>query len=179
MNLDRRRLLVVALAGSAGLIGLSGLAACSGQSEPALVPVDIDAGTACDLDGMLLADYAGPKAQLYYQGDARPHWCCDTVEMFNTLLRPEQERPIRAVFVQDMAKADWDQPRGHWFDARTGVYVLGSKRHGSMGPTLASFQQEADARTFMSRYGGRVLRYAEVTPEMVDLSGGALHDGRM
>ncbi|HBO80662.1 MAG TPA: nitrous oxide reductase accessory protein NosL, partial [Cupriavidus sp.] len=39
---------------------------------------------------------------------------------FNTLLRPEQARPIRAVFVQDMAKADWERPRGNWFDARTG-----------------------------------------------------------
>jgi copper chaperone NosL len=142
-------------------------------------PVEIDAATSCDLDGMLLGDYPGPKAQLYYTGDARPHWCCDTVEMFNTLLRPEQARPIRAVFVQDMAKADWERPRGNWFDARTGFYVQGSKRHGSMGPTLASFQQEADARTFVGQYGGKMLRFAEVTPEMVDLSGGALHDKRM
>ncbi|HBO80661.1 MAG TPA: nitrous oxide reductase accessory protein NosL, partial [Cupriavidus sp.] len=64
-------------------------------------------------------------------------------------------------------------------DARTGFYVQGSKRHGSMGPTLASFQQEADARTFVEQYGGKMLRFAEVTPEMVDLSGGALHDKRM
>jgi copper chaperone NosL len=48
-----------------------------------------------------------------------------------------------------------------------------------MGPTVASFRQEADARTFMARDGGKLLRYAEVTPEMVDLSGGAQHDGRM
>ena len=73
---------------------------------------------------MLLSDYPGPKAPLYYQGDARPHWCCDTVEMFNTVLKPEQARPIRAVLVQDMALADWEHPRGHWFDARTGWYVL-------------------------------------------------------
>ena len=176
MNHDRRRLLAVALAGSAGLLAM---AACSKQTDTTIAPVEIDAATSCDLDGMLLGDYPGPKAQLYYTGDARPHWCCDTVEMFNTLLRPEQARPIRAVFVQDMAKADWERPRGNWFDARKGFYVQGSKRHGSMGPTLASFQQEADACTFVAQYGGKMLRFAEVTPEMVDLSGGALHDKRM
>ena len=48
-----------------------------------------------------------------------------------------------------------------------------------MGPTVASFRLEADARAFIARDGGKLLRYAEVTPDMVDLSGGALHDGRM
>jgi copper chaperone NosL len=179
MNPDRRRLLVAALAGSAGVITLTALAACGRQAEATPVPAEVDSASTCDLDGMLLADYPGPKAQLYYLGDPKPHWCCDTVEMFNTLLKPEQARQIRAVSVQDMALADWDHPRGHWFDARTGYYVFGSRRHGSMGPTVASFRQEADARTFMARDGGKLLRYAEVTPEMVDLSGGAQHDGRM
>ncbi len=176
MNLDRRRMLVAALVGSAGLLGL---AACGRQAEATLVPAEVDAASTCDLDGMLLADYPGPKAQLYYEGDPNPHWCCDTVEMFSTLLKPEQSRPIRAAWVQDMAQADWDHPRGHWFDAKTGFYVFGSRRRGSMGPTVASFWQEADARAFITREGGKLLRYAEVTPAMVDLSGGAQHDGRM
>jgi len=57
--------------------------------------------------------------------------------------------------------------------------VLGSKRHGSMGPTAASFATESAAQTFMQQHGGRLLRYAEIQPGMVDLSGGALHDTRM
>lgn len=57
--------------------------------------------------------------------------------------------------------------------------MFGSRRRGSMGPTVASFRLEADARAFIARDGGKLLRYAEVTPDMVDLSGGALHDGRM
>jgi copper chaperone NosL len=78
-----------------------------------------------------------------------------------------------------MGQADWDQPRGHWIDARQAFYVLGSQRHGSMGPTAASFAGEAEAQTFVQQHGGRLLRYAEIKPEMVDLSGGALHDTRM
>jgi len=64
-------------------------------------------------------------------------------------------------------------------DGKTALYVVGGKRHGSMGPTIGSFAQEADAKRFAAEYGGKVLRFAEITPAMVDLSGGALHDTRM
>ena len=170
MKLNRRHLLLAALAS---------LAACGEKSGPGLAPVEIDAATACELDGMLLADYPGPKAQIFYGNQAKPVFNCDTVEMFNTLLRPEQIKNIRAVYVQDMGLADWEQPRGHWIDAKGAFYVLGSKRQGSMGPTIASFKLEADAKKFAAEQGGRVLRFDEVKPEMVDLSGGALNDGGM
>lgn len=84
---------------------------------------------------MLLADYPGPEAQIFYAGQAAPLFFCDTVELVNTLLRPEQVRKMVAVYVQDMGQADWERPRGDWIDAQTALYVLGSKRHGSMGPT--------------------------------------------
>jgi copper chaperone NosL len=176
MTLSRRSLL-----GAGGAAVLAWLAGC-GRAErdsAAVVPAQIDAASTCDLDGMLLADYPGPKAQVHYAGVAAPVFFCDTVELFSALLRPEQVRTVRAAFVQDMGQADWDKPVGHWFDARTGWYVVGSKRHGSMGPTFASFVAEADARKFSGQYGGKVLRYAEVTPAMADLSGGALHDTKM
>lgn len=156
------------------------LVGCGRQDETKpLVALEIDPRTTCDLDGMLLADYPGPKAQIHYVGVAEPVFFCDTVELFNTVLRPEQVRAIAGVFVQDMGKADWAQPRGHWIDAKAGIYVLGSKRHGSMGPTIASFASQADAQAFAQEWGGKLLSFAEIKPEMVDLSGGALHDSRM
>lgn len=171
--MTRRSMLFTALLGSA-LVGCD-----QSSSTRPLAPVEIDAHTTCDLDGMLLADYPGPKAQIHYAGQDAPIFFCDTVEMFHTLLVPEQVKAVRAVYVQDMGKADWEQPRGNWIDAKSGIYVLGSKRHGSMGPTIASFAQESDARKFAAQWGGRLLRYAEVKPDMVDLSGGALHDSKM
>jgi copper chaperone NosL len=164
---------------SAALCVLAGLSACGDKAETAVVAVEIDPATTCDLDGMLLADFPGPKAQIHFKNEAKPTFYCDTVEMFNTLLKPEQVKPIRAVMVQDMGKADWDQPRGNWFDARSGIYVLGSKRKGSMGPTIASFAQEADAQAFAAKHGGKVLRFGQITRDMVDLSGGAQQDTRM
>jgi len=155
------------------------LAGCSGRQEPPLQPVDFTASTACALDGMLLADYGGPKAQIHYAGVVAPEFLCDTVEMFSLLLKPEQVRAVRAVYTQDMAQADWAQPRGHWFDAKTGFYVVGSKRHGAMGPTIPGFRQQADAQKFAAQHGGKVVAFADVTPQMADLSGGAQQDTRM
>ena len=156
------------------------LAGCDrerGSTAPS--PVEIGSETACHLDGMLLAEYPGPKAQIHYEGQAEPAFFCDTVEMFAMLLRPEQVRVVRAVFVQDMGRAEWTRPIGAWIDAKSGFYVLGSRKHGSMGPTIASFAQEADAVRFAGQHGGKVLKFADVKPEMVDLSGGALHDSKM
>lgn len=168
-------------AASAVFAGLPGLAGCSGRDTDGKppAPVEITSSTACELDGMLLAEYPGPKAQVHYVGTPAPVYFCDTVEMFATLLRPEQVRTVAAAFVQDMGRADWDRPQGQWIDARQAVYVRGSKRLGSMGPTLASFAQEADAQRFIAQWGGAMLRYAEIKPEMVDLSGGANFDTRM
>ena len=169
----RHRLVLAAFAATV-LVGC-------GQSatETAVLPLEINQGTSCSLDGMLLADYPGPKAQIHYAGQAEPDFFCDTVEMFHMFLNPEQVRVVRGIFVQDMGKADWDQPRDHWIDAKTAYYVHGSKRLGSMGPTIASFALEKDATQFAAKHGGKLFRFAEITPDMVVLDGGALHDKSM
>lgn len=154
------------------------LPGCAREAGPATAQNFGDA-TACALDGMLLAEYPGPKAQIHYQGEDAPQFLCDPVEMFSLLLRPEQVKVVRAAYVQDMEKTDWERPREAWIDAKTAFYVLGSKRHGSMGPTIGSFAQEADATKFAAEHGGKVLRFGDIKADMVDLSGGALHDTRM
>lgn len=159
------------------LLGALLLAACSEPAKPAL-PLEIATDTACALDGMILLDFPGPKAQIHYdQGE--PDFFCDTREMFSIFLQPEQKKRITAIYTQDMGKADWTRPEGQWIDAKSAFYVVGSPRRGSMGPTVPSFALEADARQFAAQYGGKVLRFGEVTLDMVDLRGGANHDERM
>ena len=172
--LDRRRFLIASAA--AGL-----LAACGGSSDGsgAVAALEIDRSTSCALDGMLLADYPGPKAQVHYSGLAQPDWFCDTLEMFNVYLNPEQARLVTGMFVQDMGKTPWDKPEGNWIDARSAFYVSGSKKLGSMGPTLASFALEADAQAFAKEWGGEVLPFSGIDADMVVLDGGALHDQSM
>ncbi len=163
--------LAVVLAG-----GILTLAGCGEEVKPD--PQEITTGTYCALDGMLLLDYPGPKAQIHYD-QGPPDFFCDTMEMFAIYLEPEQRKRVVAIYTQDMGKADWTKPQGYWIDARTGFYVTGSRRAGSMGPTLASFAREEDAQAFVKRYGGQALRFDQVTPETVVLDGGVLHDERM
>lgn len=84
----------------------------------------------------------------------------------------------RTLVTQDMGKGGWQAQRGHWFNARTAYYVLGSDRRGAMASTLESFAAEADARSFAARHGGRVPRFDAVRPAMVVLDGGVLRDER-
>lgn len=176
----RRRLLCRCGAALAA-VGSLALAGCSrdGAEVGPAVAADFGAEASCTLDGMLLAEYPGPKGQLLVAGQAQPEWYCDSLELLNLLLQPEQVRRLRGAWVQDMARADWERPRGHWIDARQAHYVLGSRRKGSMGATAVPFADAAAAQAFQARQGGRVLAFADIRPEMVDLSGGALHDTRM
>jgi copper chaperone NosL len=154
------------------------LSGCAQKEQAPAAPLEISQGTSCSLDGMLLADFPGPKAQIQYaQGPA--DFFCDTVEMFSIYLRPEQQKRVRALYVQDMGKADWQHPQGHWIDARTAFYVQGSKLKGSMGATFVSFAEEAAAKAFIEKNGGKLYRFSDITPDMAALDGGALHDQRM
>lgn len=165
-------LLAVALALGSTML----LPGCSqGEAAAPLQAVAIDRNTADAVDGMLLLDYPGPKGQILY-ADGKPDFFCDTVGMFSMVLKPEQQRQVRAVFVQDMAQEDWAKPVGHWIDAKAAFYVAGSKARGAMGATLASFAREEDARAFAAKQGGQVLRFGQVTPDMVETDGGVIKD---
>lgn len=154
------------------------LAACSPKEETTATPLPITTGTACSMDGMILADFPGPKGQIHY-ASGEPDFFCDTTEMFSIYLQPEQQKRITGIFTQDMGKADWEKPEDHWIDARHAWFVLGSSMTGSMGPTIAAFAEEKAAQDFAGKHGGKVLKFKEVTPEMVDLTGGAGHDEHM
>lgn len=157
---------------------ITGLVLGCSKKDEAIAPIEMDRTTSCSLDGMILMDYPGPKAQIHYDnGDT--DFFCDTMEMFSIYLRPEQKKRIAAIYTQDMGKAPWEHPVDDWIDAKTAYYVYGSKKLGSMGPTLAAFARTEDAEKFASQFGGKVLRFDQVTIDMVTLDGGAQHDERM
>ena len=71
-----------------------------------------------------------------------------------------------------MGKTDWDHPNGHWIDAKSAVYVVGSRKLGSMGPTLASFARMENAEEFAAKEGGKLIGFEQVTANMVHAGGG-------
>ncbi|HYD60120.1 MAG TPA: nitrous oxide reductase accessory protein NosL [Noviherbaspirillum sp.] len=161
------------------LITLVAVLAACGKEAAQVAAVEPDQGTACALDGMVLKDYPGPKAQIHYKEGASEFFC-DLLELFGMLLAPEQKRPVAGVFVQDMGKTDWAQPSGQWIDAKSAYYVVGSKKTGSMGKTFGSFGTLPDAEAFAAKEGGAVKRFEQITLDMVDQPmKGISHDDKM
>ena len=77
----------------------------------------------------------------------------------------EHHEPILLVaYVHDMGRAPaWDKPGDEdYVVADQAWYVIGHDMSGAMGPTLASFKEEAAARAFMQQHGGRLLRHEEI-----------------
>lgn len=170
MKVKQRKLL-------ASLVLFASLAACD-KAVQQVMPQEPNDETTCVLDGMVLKDYPGPKAQIQYKEGA-PDFFCDLMELFGFLLMPEQKRGIAAAFVQDMGKTSWEHPEGNWIDAKKAIYVVGSKKLGSMGPTLGSFSNMQDAQAFMEKEGGKIVRFDEVTLDMVGAHTGSAHDNSM
>ena len=87
---SRRRFLMAAA--GAGL-----LAACGSGSEGGtgnLVPLEIDLNSSCALDGMLLADYPGPKVQMHYVSMHKPknqdYWTITSIRLAKILMAKVQ-----------------------------------------------------------------------------------------
>ena len=150
------------------------LAGCSGGEEakaPA-EPQAPDRGASCEVCGMTVVDYPGPKGQIWLKGDNAPMHFCSTRDLFAYLLEPDSPQPhrIRAIYVHDMGQTDWAKPHAgteHWVAAREAFYVVGSDRKGAMGPTLASFAERAAAASFRDQHGGRILRFPAIDRSLV------------
>jgi copper chaperone NosL len=141
------------------------LAGC-GKEVAEAIALDPASDTVCALDGMVLKDYPGPKAQVHYTEGA-PDFFCDLAELFASFLAPEQQRRVSGLFVQDMGKASWDEPQGHWIDAKSAIYVIGSSKTGSMGQAYGTFANSHDAEAFAYKEGGRVLRFDQIKLDML------------
>lgn len=153
------------------------LCACS-QAVLHAVAQEPTNDTVCVLDGMVLKEHPGPKAQIQYI-EGKPDFFCDLMELFTVLLVPEQRRRVAGVFVQDMGKAEWSNPNGHWIDAKTAIYVVDSKKPGSMGPTFGSFSDQQDATAFVKKEGGRIVPFDQITSAMASSKGVAAHGNGM
>ena len=155
--------------GGLALALIAGLAACSQAAKNATAQ-EPSPDTACSLDGMVLKDFPGSKAQIQYV-EGKPDYFCDLMELFAMLLAPESKRAVAGVFVQDVGKTDWAHPVGNWIAAKDALYVVGSKKQGSMGPTFGAFSNAQDAAAFAKKEGGKVLPFDQITAEMLDTRG--------
>jgi copper chaperone NosL len=150
---------------NAGAIAMLLMLAGCGDAARSLAAGEPGDDAVCALDGMSIKDYPGPKAQIVSR-DGRIDYFCTLSELFEVLFGGDGGRAASASYVQDMGQADWSKPRGHWIEARSAFYVLGSRAQGAMGPTIGTFASRQDAQAFAAREGGRVLDYSQVQPAM-------------
>jgi len=156
--------LVLAVAAAASLAG------CGADSGAHQKPVAIRKGDTCAVCGMYIAKYAGPRGEAYVSGYSTPLKFGSTRDFFAYVTQPDEKRNLESVFVQDTARIDWAHPSNlpnSFTDARKAYYVAWQPLPGAMGPTFASFAKRSDAEAFIKAHGGRLLRYGDVTPEVV------------
>lgn len=146
------------------------LAGCGKSEEAAksLPPIAIEPGDECHVCGMIISNYPGPKGEAYVRNSDVPFKFCSTRDLFSFVLQPENKVNVTQIYVHDMGSTSWKQPSdGAFVDAHSAWYVADQPMKGAMGPTLASFKSEADARKFIGKNGGHLLRFDDITLDIL------------
>lgn len=143
------------------------VAACSdesGQQKMIYKAAVMESSDECHLCGMLITRFNGPKGEIFRKGQgANVVKFCSTRDMFSYYLDPENKRNVAKMLVHDMSEMPWSAINDEYFiDAKNAWYVIGSKKIGAMGKTLASFGKQSDAEYFSEKFGGKVIKFEEI-----------------
>ena len=159
----------------ASILSLTLLTGCTKSEDKVTVapdPVIIQNGEECDLCGMYINRFPGPKGQVFERGGIPAKRFCSTRDMFAYALQPEHKHRIEHIYVHDVATAAWDsQENAQYIDAKKALFVTGHKLQGAMGPALASFSKKADAEKFIKENGGKILTFDEIDIETISMMG--------
>lgn len=154
------------------LLGVLGLVACGEAPSPETPPpparlTRMAIGHYC---GMIVADHAGPKGQIFVHGREEPLWFSSVRDTIAFTMLPEETAAIRIIYVNDMARAEtWSAPGPQsWMNAQDALYVIGSVRRGGMGAQEAvPFSSRDAAEDFARAHGGRIVRFKEIPQDYV------------
>jgi len=147
------------------VLALLVLGGCREKRETA-EPVALTGAHSCELDGMIVANYPGPKSQMLRKDGSRAFYC-DCKEIFTEILDPIRSHKIRQVFFQVMDESSWQSHPDGWAPGANLYFVGGSSRKGAMGPTLVPFQDSTTAATFAEQYGGSIYRFSEIDADVM------------
>ncbi|HJP30545.1 MAG: nitrous oxide reductase accessory protein NosL [Candidatus Latescibacteria bacterium] len=148
------------------LLLLTLLSACGPEPATDVVSLPVPPGEACTLDGMLIGQHDGPKAQLLRHDGERAYFC-DAAEVFGEWLDPVRQRRVAGLWFQGLDEGPWEAHDDGWSQAQDLFFVAGSRRLGAMGPTLAPFMKQASARAFVEQYGGTIYRFDDIDAAVI------------
>ncbi len=117
---------------------------------------------------MTVVNHSGPKGQIILT-DNKVLWFTSVRDTISFTLSPEEPKNIAAIYVNDMADADWDNPgEDNWINAHNAWYVLGSNRAGGMGaPEAIPFATKEKAELFAAKHGGIVYAFSSIPAEYI------------
>lgn len=145
--------------------------ACEQRRQTTVItqPGKITANDVCHVCGMNISEFPGPKGQAFIKHRDTPLKFCSTVDMFGWLLQPDTPAILETAYVHDMgASPDWRHPDDeHYIDVKSAWYVVSKTLTGAMGPTLASFREQQAARDFTTKYGGTIIKYADIDLDLI------------
>jgi len=145
------------------------LAACNKQpttEAPAAQKLTRDANGYYCL--MTVVNHTGPKGQIILS-ENKVLWFTSVRDTIAFTLSPEEPKNIAAIYVNDMADANWDNPGlDNWINARNAWYVLGSNRTGGMGaPETIPFSTKEKAELFVKKQGGAIYAFASIPKKYI------------
>lgn len=153
------------------LLSVGFLTGCGGEEKvDGISPVPFDKHDRCHVCGMVISHYEGPKAEIFIKGaEGEAVKFCSGRDAFSFALQPENARRLKAFFIHDMARADWNKPDDEMLtDATAAYYVIGSNAQGVMGPEPVAFSSREKAAVFSQNHGGSIVTYSEVTLEALN-----------
>lgn len=131
----------------------------------------------CHVCSMAIEGFPGPKGQAIGNEGQPVHKFCSTRDLLSWVLQPENRNRDLMLYVHDMAQTTWEHPADTaLIDARNAYYVVGSQRTGAMGPTLATFSKQTDARTFVGEHGGSVIAFSDLEMKHLRMSHGSVEE---
>ena len=120
------------------------------EERDAAAPEELTGAEVCAVDGMILRDYDGPKAQILWR-DGRRTFYCEAREAFAEWSDRIRRKRILEFYVQDFADRPWGHYPGHWIRAGEAVFVIESEMRGAMGSSFVSFRDPEHAAAFRGR----------------------------
>lgn len=153
-------------------IGFSALLLAGCQEETVASrpdPVPLTEENAAHYCQMVVLDHPGPKAQIHLTGNPFPIWFTQVRDAVAFAQSPEESHGIAAIYVNDMADADWNDPgRGNWIAVDDAHFVIESGQKGGMGaPEAVPFGNLEAAEDFAKQRGGRIVQFAEIPEDYV------------
>lgn len=119
----------------------------------------------CSSCAMVIKKYPGPKGLLVLKDKSVQKFCSARGTACGYAAAMKKTGVVH-VFMHDAGAVDWKNPDdSKLIDATKAWFVYGSKVKAVMGPSLASFATKEAAQAFQKANGGKLMSFADLTPE--------------